>query len=61
LPSSVTGYLYLVTLLVIVCLILGLLCFVGAASGVTLTRVNLVALGLAFWIFTVLVNTWPKT
>lgn len=47
-------------LLVVVCLILGLLCFLGAAFGVAITRVNLVALGLAFWIFTVLVNTWPN-
>lgn len=48
------------TLLIIVCLILGLLCFLGAAFGVTPARVNLIALGLAFWIFTVLVSAWPK-
>ena len=36
-------------------LILGLICFVLAAFSVNARKVNLVALGLAFWILTQLI------
>jgi len=49
-----------VALFVLLCLILGLLCFAAAAFGVAVTRVNLVTLGLAFWILTDLVAAWPR-
>jgi len=35
-------------------LVLGFICFVLAAAGVT-SRINLVALGLAFWILTAII------
>jgi hypothetical protein len=37
-----------------ICLVVALICFVLAAIGVP-SRVNLVALGLAFWVLTYLV------
>ena len=40
--------------LILVLLIVGVLCFVAAAVNVTAGRVNLVALGLACWLLTVL-------
>ena len=47
-------------LVILLCLILGLLCFLGAAFGLVAGRINLIALGLAFWIFTALLAAWPK-
>jgi uncharacterized membrane protein len=38
-----------------VLLICGLVCFILAAFGVPVSRINLVALGLAFWILTALI------
>jgi len=40
-------------------LLLGLICFVLAAVGVSAARVNLIALGLAFWILIPLMGAWP--
>ena len=36
-------------------LILGLICFILAAIGINARRINLIALGLAFWILTLLI------
>jgi hypothetical protein len=36
-------------------LILGLICFILATIGITASRINLIALGLAFWILTQLI------
>jgi uncharacterized membrane protein len=41
--------------IVLLLLILGLVCFLAAAFGATWRTVNLVALGLAFWIATALI------
>jgi hypothetical protein len=40
-------------------LILALVCFIIAASGWPVPRVNLVALGLAFWVAVYLVGALP--
>jgi hypothetical protein len=40
-------------------LLLGFICLVLAAVGVTASRVNLIALGLAFWILVPLLGAWP--
>jgi len=37
-------------------LLAGFICFLVAAASVSIGRVNLIALGLAFWIFTALLN-----
>lgn len=42
-----------------VLLMLALICFVAAAFNVVLSRVNLIALGLAFWVATILIANWP--
>lgn len=47
-------------LLVLLCLVLGLVCFLAAAFNLVVARVNLLALGLALWIFTVVLDRWPK-
>jgi hypothetical protein len=49
-----------VALLTLLCLVLGLLCFAGAAFNVVAGRINFIALGLAFWIFTAVLAAWPK-
>lgn len=41
---------YALRMLTTILLLLGFICFVLAAFGVAITRVNLVALGLALWI-----------
>lgn len=47
-------------LLTLILLILGFVCFLVTAFGwVASTRVNLVALGLALWIFVVILEKWP--
>ncbi len=40
-------------------LLLALVCFVLAAIGVPSNRVNLVALGLAFWVLTAVIAAAP--
>ena len=40
--------------LILIFLVVALVCFVLATIGVWGTRVNLIALGLAFWVATVL-------
>lgn len=42
-----------------IALLIGLICFALAAFGVAVTRVNLVALGLAAWILVPLSAAWP--
>lgn len=47
-------------LLVLILLVLSFVCFIVSAFGlVTSARVNLVGLGLAFWVLTVLLKAWP--
>lgn len=45
--------------LVLVLLILSCVCFVAAAFNVA-ARLNLIAAGLALWVFTVILQVWPK-
>lgn len=45
-------------MLTLILLILALVCFVAAAFNVA-ARINLVALGLAFWVLTVIIGVWP--
>jgi hypothetical protein len=40
-------------------LLLALACFVLAAIGVTAKRVDLIAAGLASWVLTLVIATWP--
>jgi hypothetical protein len=40
-------------------LLFAVVCFVVAAFGVGVWRLNLVALGLALWAITVLITVWP--
>jgi hypothetical protein len=40
-------------------LFLALICFGVAAFNVTVSRVNLVALGLALWMLTLVIPAWP--
>jgi len=47
-------------LLVLVLLILGLFCFLLATAGIGLPRISFGWLGLALWILTVIITTWPK-
>jgi hypothetical protein len=47
-------------MLTFVLLALGFICFVAAASGrVSAGRINLLALGAAFWILVPLIGAWP--
>lgn len=46
-------------MLTFVLLLIGFICFVLATIGVPVPRVNLLALGLACWIFTVLLGSFP--
>jgi hypothetical protein len=39
----------------LLCLILALICFILAACSVPVPRVNLIALGLAFWVAAVMI------
>lgn len=47
-------------MLLFLCLLIGFICFVAAALGASLPRVNLVAAGLAAWILPALIGAWPK-
>jgi hypothetical protein len=47
-------------LLIIILLIVALACFIAAAFGAVVARVNLVAFGLACWVLTVLIDKWPS-
>lgn len=40
-------------------LFLALICFGVAAFGVVVSRINLVALGLALWVLTLVIHAWP--
>jgi hypothetical protein len=40
-------------------LLLAFICFALAAVGVTSAWVNLIALGLAFWVLIPLIAAWP--
>lgn len=46
-------------MLTFILLLAGFVCFVLAACGVTVGRVNLVAAGLACWIFVALMGAYP--
>jgi len=48
------------SLLILLLLIVGFVCFVLATFSVPVPRVNLVAAGLACWLLTVLIGAWPK-
>lgn len=48
------------SLLVLMLLVLGLVCFLLATVGIGAPRVNFGWLGLAFWILSALIITWPK-
>lgn len=48
------------SLLILILLIVGFVCFLVAAFNLVAARVNLVALGLACWILTAIIDTWPK-
>lgn len=50
---------YVSAMLTFVLLLIGFICFVLATIGVPVPRVNLVALGLACWIFTALLGSFP--
>lgn len=41
-------------------LVVAFLLFVLAALGVTVSRVNLVAAGLAVWVLSILIGAWPR-
>lgn len=47
------------SLLILLFLVLALVCFLAATFNVV-ARINLIALGLAFWVLTVLIEAWPK-
>jgi hypothetical protein len=40
-------------------LLLAFICFVAATFGAAVPRINLVALGLAFWVLVSLIGAWP--
>jgi hypothetical protein len=40
----------------IILMILALACFLGAATGINSPRVNLIAAGLALWVFSLLIG-----
>ena len=42
-------------MIILILLIAGLVCFLLAAFGATVPRINLTALGLAFWILTFII------
>ncbi len=44
----------------LVLLIAAFILFALAAAGVTSGRINLVAAGMACWVLSVLVSTWPS-
>jgi hypothetical protein len=46
-------------MLTLILLIAALVCFLIAAGGVAVGRVNLIALGLAFWVITLLIAAVP--
>lgn len=46
-------------MLIFILLLVALVCFVLAAFNVS-APVNLVGLGLAFWVLTVLIPAWPR-
>ena len=48
------------TLLIVILLIVALACFIAAALGAAVQRLNLVAFGLACWVLTVLIKAWPS-
>lgn len=41
----------------LILLLLAFLCFLAAAFGKTINNINLVALGLAFWVLVFLIST----
>lgn len=49
-----------VRMLAVILLLVGFVCFTLAALGVAVPRVNLVALGLACWVLTALIDAWPQ-
>lgn len=46
-------------MLAFLCYPVGFICFALATFGISPPRVNLVALGLAAWIFPTLIGAWP--
>ena len=45
--------------LILILLLVAFGCFLGAALGAVVPRINLVALGLACWALVLLVKEWP--
>jgi hypothetical protein len=43
----------------VILLVLALVCFIIGASGYAVGRVNMVSLGLAFWVATALLSALP--
>lgn len=54
--SPAVGMSRVMVMLTFLLLLAGFICFLVAAASVSIGRVNLIALGLAFWIFTALLN-----
>ena len=53
------GTQFAMSLLILLFLVLALVCFVAAAFNIA-ARINLIALGLAFWVLSVIIQVWPK-
>jgi hypothetical protein len=45
------------TIIILLLLIFALVCFLIGAAGVGVHRFNMVALGLAFWVITAIIDT----
>lgn len=50
----------MMSLLIVVLLLAAFIGFVLAAFGVAVSRINLIAAGLACWVLTLLVGVWPR-
>lgn len=46
-------------MLTVILLVLALVCFIIGASGYAVGRVNMISLGLAFWVLTALLSALP--
>lgn len=47
-------------MITVILLVLALVCFIIGATGYAVGRVNMVSLGLAFWVVTVLLGAVPS-
>ena len=48
------------TVLVLILLLVALGCFIAAALGAAIQRINLIALGLACWALVFVIRDWPS-